>query len=95
MATYRSIVGHKINKVSSDPAEPLTGQMWYNSTTASLRGLGLIEAFSSASPIITAATKGAGFGPVGGPNIPSWTTYVSSPYPSKKMQKVKQSQQWR
>ena len=46
MATYRSIVGHKINKVSSDPAEPLTGQMWYNSTTGSLRGLAIIEALS-------------------------------------------------
>ena len=43
--------------------------MWYNSTDGKLRGIGIVEAFSSASPIITAAVKGAGFGPVGGPNI--------------------------
>ncbi len=54
MATYRSIVGHKINKVSSDPAEPLTGQMWYNSTTGTLRGLGILEAFTSSSNVGTA-----------------------------------------
>ena len=69
MTTYKEIVGQKITKVSSDPSEAKTGQMWYNSTDGKLRALGLVEAFSSASPIITAATKGAGFGPVGGPNI--------------------------
>ena len=53
MATYRSIVGHKINNVSSDPAEPLTGQMWYNSTTGTLRGLGIVESFTSSSPLLT------------------------------------------
>ena len=52
MATYRSLVGHKINKLSSDPAEPLTGQMWYNSTTGTLRGTALIKGWSSASPQI-------------------------------------------
>ena len=62
MATYRSIVGHKINKVSSDPAEPLTGQMWYNSTTGTLRGLGIVSAYSSTPPLSTGrrATGGTG-----------------------------------
>ena len=69
MAAYKDLVGQKITKVSSNPSDPKTGQMWYNSTDGKIRGLGLVEAFSSASPIITAATKGAGFGPVGGPNI--------------------------
>ena len=62
MATYRSIVGHKINKVSSDPAEPLTGQMWYNSTTATLRGLGVVEAWSSAAPMTTGRYSAGGGG---------------------------------
>lgn len=57
MATYRSIIGHKINKVSSDPAEPLTGQMWYNSTTKTLRALGVTSAWSSGSPLITAKAR--------------------------------------
>ena len=56
MTTYKEIVGQKITKVSSDPSEAKTGQMWYNSTDGKLRALGLVEAFSSASPIITAAT---------------------------------------
>jgi len=80
MTTYKEIVGQKITKVSSDPSEAKTGQMWYNSTDGKLRALGLVEAFSSASPIITAATKGAGFGPVGGPNIMFGATTPPSTY---------------
>jgi len=37
MATYRSIVGQKIKKVSSDPSNPIEGQMWYNSTSGKLK----------------------------------------------------------
>ena len=37
MSTYREIVGKKIKKVSSDPSDGLDGQMWYNSTSGSLR----------------------------------------------------------
>ena len=62
MATYRSIVGHKINKVSSDPAEPLTGQMWYNSTTGTLRALGVVSAWSSTSPMINSVQYRGGGG---------------------------------
>ena len=62
MATYRSIVGHKINKLSSDPAEPLTGQMWYNSTTGTLRALGIVEAWSSASNLNASVREQTGFG---------------------------------
>ena len=38
MATYRSIVGQKIKKVSSDPSNPIEGQIWYNTTTGTLKG---------------------------------------------------------
>jgi len=82
MATYRSIVGHKINKLSSDPAEPLTGQMWYNSTTGTLRGIGVVQAWSSSGNLtdarseigsaVSAPTESAlGFGgsdPIGNPS---------------------------
>ena len=55
MAAYKDLVGQKITKVTSNPSEPKTGQMWYNSTDGKLRGLGIVEAFSSSSaPLITA-----------------------------------------
>ena len=47
MAAYKDLVGQKITKVTSNPSEPKTGQMWYNSTDGKLRGLGIIEAWSS------------------------------------------------
>ncbi len=62
MATYRSIVGHKIKKVSSDPAEPLTGQMWYNSTTGTLRALGILESYTSSAPLTTKREGAGAFG---------------------------------
>ena len=48
MATYRSIVGQKIKKVTSDPSNPIEGQMWYNSTSGSLK-VRLTQAASWAS----------------------------------------------
>ena len=61
MAAYKDLVGQKITKVTSNPGEPKTGQMWYNSTSGSLKGLGVVEAFSSASPLTTGRfNSGAG-----------------------------------
>ena len=47
MSTYREIVGKKIKKVSSDPSAGTEGQMWYNSTTGTLRGIAITEAWVS------------------------------------------------
>ena len=52
MAAYKDLVGQKITKVTSNPSEPKTGQMWYNSTDGKLRGLGILEATRSAAPMI-------------------------------------------
>ena len=52
MAAYKDLVGQKITKVTSNPGEPKTGQMWYNSTDGKLRGLGILEAWASTSPLI-------------------------------------------
>ena len=41
MATYRGIKGFYIQTVSSEPSNPVAGQVWYNST------LGKIRAFKS------------------------------------------------
>ena len=57
MAAYKDLIGQKITKVTSNPGEPKTGQMWYNSTSGTLKGLGVLEAWSSASPTIVARDK--------------------------------------
>ena len=41
MATYRELVGKNIKILSSDPSDGLDGEMWYNSTTGTLRGLAI------------------------------------------------------
>ena len=37
MATYKEINGQKVQSLSSDPPAPYTGQIWYNSTSNSLK----------------------------------------------------------
>jgi hypothetical protein len=38
MTTYKTIRGTHIVSVTSDPPAPVNGQMWYNSTTRTLKG---------------------------------------------------------
>ena len=54
MAAYKDLVGQKITKVTSNPGEPKTGQMWYNSTSGALRGLGVVSAYSSSANMVVA-----------------------------------------
>ena len=54
MAAYKDLVGQKITKVTSNPSEPKTGQMWYNSTDGKLRGLGILNAWASSGSLISA-----------------------------------------
>ena len=37
MATYKEISGFNIKSLASDPANPLEGEMWYNSTSGTLK----------------------------------------------------------
>jgi hypothetical protein len=62
VSTYREIVGKKIKKVSSDPSSGIEGEMWYNSTTGSLRGPKFSEAWSSSAPINTTRYGSGGAG---------------------------------
>jgi len=62
MAAYKDLVGQKITNVTSNPSEPKTGQMWYNSTDGKLKGLGITEAFSSSSPLVYTNFSGGTFG---------------------------------
>ena len=38
MATYKEIRGNNIPIRSSDPSNPIIGEMWYNTTTGILKG---------------------------------------------------------
>ena len=70
MATYKSIVGQKIKKVTSDPSNPIEGQMWYNSTTGTLKGrLTVAAAFASGGNL-----------PVGSSYAGSSGTYTAAIY---------------
>ena len=62
MAAYKDLVGQKITKVTSNPGEPKTGQMWYSSTDGKLRGLAILEAWSSASNLLNVRRSGFGAG---------------------------------
>ena len=95
MAAYKDLVGQKITKVTSNPGEPKTGQMWYNSTDGKLRGLGIVEATSSQAPLATARGHGSAAGtttaaivafgdtnPVPGSNISPTETWNGSGFSS-------------
>jgi hypothetical protein len=44
MAEYINIKGQNIEVVASDPANPTQGQIWYNSTSNTLKGFSVTTA---------------------------------------------------
>ena len=44
MTTYKEIKGTQIEVVSSDPSNPIDGQVWYNSTDQAVKGFKNIPA---------------------------------------------------
>jgi hypothetical protein len=54
MADYKNIKGFNIQYLDSDPPNPIEGQMWFNSTTQTLKG-----AEVGGAPIGTWASSGA------------------------------------
>ena len=38
MATYITVKGISIQALASDPSNPVEGQVWYNTTTNTLKG---------------------------------------------------------
>ena len=64
MATYKEIKGTDITVVSSDPSNPVTGEVWYNTTTQQLKGYQQVlgNAWSTGGNLNTARhnLKGAG-----------------------------------
>jgi hypothetical protein len=64
MTTYNELAGLRVNYLGSDPTLNTgnEGQVWYNSTTGTLRSLVQLKAWSSGGNINTArgAIRGAG-----------------------------------
>lgn len=64
MANYKEIHGQKVQAVSSDPANPIAGQVWYNTTTNLLKYKAPIGAGSWATGgnLNSGRRSGASFG---------------------------------
>ena len=64
MTTYNELAGLRVNYLGSDPTLNTgnEGQVWYNSTTGTLRALVQIKAWSAGSnlPVATRFLAGAG-----------------------------------
>jgi hypothetical protein len=63
MATYYGTYGQKVQYLASDPSDPQTGQVWYNSTSAVLKVRGFIaDSIATGGNINTARFGGGGAG---------------------------------
>jgi hypothetical protein len=66
MADYKNIKGFNIQYLDSDPPNPIEGQMWFNSTTQTLKGAEAggapIGTWSSGGTLNTTRTNLVGFG---------------------------------
>ena len=63
MATYIDIHGNNIPMRSSDPSNPIFGDIWYNTTTNALKGyVYASSAFSTANVLPTAHANAGGAG---------------------------------
>ena len=66
MATYKEIKGTGIQFLDADPANPLIGQVWYNTTSSTLKGTTVggaaIGTWASGGTMNTARAQIAGFG---------------------------------
>jgi len=62
MATYTNIQGQNILIVSSDPANPIQGQIWYNTTSNALKAYADVGAWATGGSLSTARRLLAGAG---------------------------------
>jgi hypothetical protein len=60
MAEYINIKGQSIEVVASDPANPTLGQIWYNSTSNTLKGLSYAAASWATATSLPTAVAGNG-----------------------------------
>ena len=84
MATYKEIKGTGIQFLDEDPANPLVGQVWYNSTSSTLKGYGASTPTgtwasggslnSARAPASTSGTQTASI--VGGGYTTTWVAFT-------------------
>ena len=84
MADYQDIRGLRVKYLSADPGDPVAGEVWYNSTTGTLKSVVQSAAWSSSSPVLTArewlfmaGTQTAALG-AGGGTTPPGATYKTN-----------------
>ena len=64
MTTYYGLYGQKVQYLASDPTDPQTGQVWYNSTSATLKVSGFVATgtWASGGNVNTQQSYGSGAG---------------------------------
>ena len=62
MSTFKNIQGRNIRSYTTNPDNPLEGQMWYNQTELKLKGVTASGAWSSTSPMINSVQYRGGGG---------------------------------
>jgi len=62
MADYQDIRGLRVKYLSADPSVTVGGEVWYNSTTGTLKSRLVNEAWRSAMPLISPVGQNAGAG---------------------------------
>ena len=62
MATYKEISGFNIKSLATDPSNLLEGEIWYNSTSGTLKVSPLVGSWASAPSLNTGRNYLAGFG---------------------------------
>ena len=64
MSNYKTLHGQKVQAVSSDPSNPITGQVWYNTSTNKLKYKAPQSAgsWSTGGNLNSGRTSGAAFG---------------------------------
>jgi len=86
MTTFKEIRGTTIEVVSSDPSNPELGQIWYNSSSGTLKGyvFANVNAWASGGNLNTGRTGLAGAGiqtaaiAVAGGSVPTYSTATES-----------------
>jgi len=83
MATYQDIKGLKVKYLSADPGTLRAGEVWYNSTTGTLKGVVNFETWASGTNMSTArqGTRGTGIQTAGiiidGAGGPATGTFIN------------------
>ena len=63
MATFKEIYGTNVEALASDPANPIEGQIWYNTTSQTLKGYALVAgSWATAGPLNTGRQAFSGSG---------------------------------